>query len=78
MGFWHFHEEGVTGGSLPSCSYLGWGRKHREGKGCKTRMEVEEDREATDLSDKLMDSLIMRDSNDLEVPGLHHFKLSKM
>ena len=51
-GVWQFHEEVVAGGPCASCRYLGGGgvTDHREGRGCRTGDEVEEDRETTDLS----------------------------
>ena len=52
FGFRQFHLEGVAGGPYVSCRYLGdeaKGTEHGEGKGCKTRNEVEV-KETTDLS----------------------------
>ena len=60
-----------------------WGEtKHGKSRECKTRKEVEEDRETTDLSAMLKLSahrliVIARNSNDLESFGFHGSKLSK-
>ena len=48
-GFRQFHLEGVSGGPRASYRYPRE-TKHGEGRGCKPRNEVEEDKETTDLS----------------------------
>ena len=77
-----FPEDGVAGGPCASCRYLD-GTKHGEGRGCKTKNEVEEDRETTDLLVMMKLNLWAyhfdaRDSNDLENLRFHRIKLSKM
>ena len=48
-GFWEFHQKRVDGGPCEPCRTLG-GTEYGKGRGCKTRKEVVEDREPTDLS----------------------------
>jgi len=75
---------GVDSGPRAPSRNLESGTKHGKGGGCKTRKEVEENRETTNLSvmGKVIGpyrfSFIAGDDNNIEGLGLHGVKLWKL